>query len=81
MQQEQSKMWTKLTESCTRRFLRQLPKYGQEKKGESRNKNQLMIVAEYANTFLTLTFNKYETGESVYSYHRIRRLQPMAPPY
>ena len=32
-----------------------------------------MIVAEYANTFLTLTFNKYETGESVYSYHRIRR--------
>ena len=52
-----------------------------KKRGESRNKNLLMIVAEYANTFLTLTFKKYGTGESLYSYHRIRRLQPMAPPH
>ena len=44
-------MLTKITESFTRRFMRQIAKYSHEKKGKKPRQNQLMIVAEYANIF------------------------------
>ena len=50
-------MRTKMTECCTRRFLRHIAKYSRGRDGRKRRQNlqiQQMIVAEYANIFLTL---------------------------
>ena len=46
-----------MTECCTRRFLRHIAKYSYGRDGKKRRQNlqiQQMIVAEYANIFLTL---------------------------
>ena len=46
-----------MTECCTRRVLRHIAKYSYGRDGKKRRQNlqiQQMIVAEYANIFLTL---------------------------
>ena len=50
-------MCTKMTECCMRRFLRHIAKHSYGRGGKKRRQNlqiQQMIVAEYANIFLTL---------------------------
>ena len=50
-------MCTKMTERCTRKFLRHIAKHSYGRDGKKRRQNlqiQQMIVAEYANIFLTL---------------------------